>query len=119
MEAMITSGLSVKAWCSRNKISTERIYKYANELGYMKEGKRTEKWTKKDPDKSAANPVKDEQPEFVQIPVETILGTNENNTEYAGRYSGIDITVNGFSVSVTDSFSPNTLKKVLEVLKGA
>ena len=122
-EKIVQKGLASKTgiskWCRKNKISPTQFYSYARQLGYIEDGKRTEKcfeYEGKTLTKNWVDISAESECDLVQVPIETILGTEMVEVKSRSDNSGITVVCNTYSVEIKKEFSAETLRRVLEVL---
>lgn len=112
------SGISVSEFCSQHSLSKNLFYRMTKLLGYTDGGRRTEKWEAA----ASGGPVScNPMPALVAVPVGIVESSRSGVCE---DHQGIPqpqiiIRYGGFQIAVGDSFSNESLRRVLEVVAHA
>ena len=121
LEAAYSSGESVSDWCiEHGPISTRTFYYWSQKLGYTKDGKRTEKCLASEhrsADENTAEQVNPASPVFVDISHELQKCTVPPPPFH--QAPPVIIQAGCYQIGVQDGFTPQTLAKVLEVIRNA
>jgi hypothetical protein len=118
IEEAARSGLSVSEFCTQHNLSTNLFYRKAKSLGYMAEGKRTEKWeAAASGNPGPCNPM----PAFVAVPLGLVEGSRSCtcSEQHGTPQPQIIIRYGGFQIALGDRFSDESLRRVLEVVAHA
>ncbi len=115
IQAANESSMSRKEWCKANDISLSAFYYWQKKVRHLALETMT--------DRGTANPLQ-EKPDLFEISLQTIEAINEDTAvcpsdpHAVGRNTGlITIRSGRFEIDVNDSFSPKTLKSILEIIK--
>ena len=116
IENAIKSGQKINECCADLGIDKTTFYRHCRKLGFIKNGKRTGKWTAHSSDRKKAAP--NPEPVLVPVPRETICAASNPVPESAadGRPS-ICIQNGSLKIFVGDGFRRETLLDVLEVVR--
>ena len=117
IESAARSGLHISDFCRQNNIPKNLFYRNSLRLGYTSNGRRTQKWF------SAASGGSEEPghadcPALVPIPAQTVQMAWRSE-DVSSRQPEIAILHGSFRIIVGDSFAPDTLRRILEVMRDA
>lgn len=117
IESAARSGLRVSDFCRQNNISKNLFYRNTLRFGYTSDGRRTQKWI------SAASGESEEPgqtgyPALVPVPAQTVQMA-WGASGVSSRQSEIAILHDSFRIIVGDNFTPDTLRRILEVMRDA
>ena len=114
----ILSRQTVNDWCRQHDIRKHLFYRHCRSLGYIADGKRTEKW--KDCASEAIDSPGLEGSLLVPVPRETISAALVPPEKPVGNgRPAICIQNAGWRIFIGDGFSRETLRDVLEVIGDA
>ena len=117
IESAARSGLSISDFCRQNNIPKNLFYRNSLRLGYTGNGKRTQKWISAasgDPEE----PGHSDYPALVPIPTQTVQMAWRSE-DVSSRQPEIAILHGSFRIIVGDSFAPDTIRRILEVMRDA
>ena len=117
IESAARSGLHISDFCRQNDISKNLFYRNSLKLGYTGNGKRTQKWISAASGDSVELGHAD-YPALVPVPTRTVqMAWRSENV--SSRQPEIAILHDSFRIIVGDNFAPDTLRRVLEVMRDA
>ena len=111
----------IRRWCAGHGISASIFYKWAKELGYTEDGKKTEKCLdlmEEQPDAASA-PTVPASPVFVEVPAQVLGSFSEMEESSLSERPLITIQAGDYQIGIQDGFNELTLSKVLEVIRYA
>ena len=111
----------IRRWCAGHSICAGVFYEWAKELGYTKDGKKTEKCLvlmKEQPVVTSA-PTVPASPVFVEVPAQVLGGFSEMEESSLSERPLITIQAGDYQIRIPDGFNELTLSKVLEVIRYA
>ena len=117
VEFAARSGLSISDFCRQNNISKNLFYRNSLKLGYTGNGKRTQKWISAASDNSE-EPGHTDCHALVSVPTQTVQMAWRSEG-VSSRQPEIAILHDSFRIIVGDNFVPDTLRRVLEVMRDA
>ena len=121
LDAAYSSGESVSDWCiEHGPISTRTFYYWSQKLGYTKDRKKTEKHPAgeyRSSDENTVEQVIPASPVFVDISSELHKYTVPPQPLH--QAPPVIIQAGCYQIGVQDGFTPQTLAKVLEVIRNA
>ena len=117
IESAARSGLSISDFCRQNNISKNLFYRNSLKLGYTGNGKRTQKWISAASDNSEESGHADCHA-LVSVPTQTVQMAWRSEG-VSSRQPEITILHDSFRIIVGDNFVPDTLRRVLEVMRDA
>lgn len=111
----------IRRWCAGHGISASIFYKWAKELGYTEDGKKTEKCLDllKEQPAAASAPAVPASPAFVEVPAQVLGSFSETEESSPSAPPLITIQAGGYQIGIQDGFNELTLSKVLEVIRYA
>ena len=111
----------IRRWCAGHSIRAGVFYEWAKELGYTKDGKKTEKCLDlmKEQPSLASAPAVPASPVFVEVPAQVLGSFSEMEESSPTALPFITIRAGGYQIGIRDGFNELTLSKVLEVIRYA
>lgn len=111
----------IRRWCAGHSIRAGVFYEWAKELGYTKDGKKTEKCLDlmKEQPSLASAPAVPASPVFVEVPAQVLGCFSEMEESSSCECPLITIQTGGYQIRIPDGFNELTLSKVLEVIRYA
>ena len=111
----------IRRWCDRNCVRTNSFYRWSKNLGYTKDGKKTEKCLALMKNQSVGSPAQTGQasPMFVEVPAQVLGCISEMEDNAPSARPLITIQAGGYQIGILDGFNELTLSKVLEVVRYA
>ena len=135
IESAIQSDEKIVKWCREHGIEKSVFYRQCRALGYIKDGRRTDKWDACSADSEIVpekniNPGSLEEPSLVPVPKRTICAAMQEIREDAkfpvqdtspslDMFPSVCIQKDPWKVFVGDGFRKETLRDVLEVITDA
>lgn len=110
------SGSGIKIWCKEHGISDRLFYHHCKVLGYIADGRRTDKWNDAAQHTEISGKNGGSTPgELVPVPLRT-LEAAAGREHWAGTQARICIQNPSWKIYVSDGVSAETLRAVLEAV---
>ena len=135
IESAIQSGENIVKWCREHGIEKSVFYRHCRTLGYIKDGRRTDKWDVCSADprivpEKNISPDTLEGPSLVPVPKLTICAAMQeireddifpvrDTSQSPDMFPSVYIQKDAWKVFVGDGFRKETLRDVLEVITDA